>query len=503
MQKPGLLFGNASVAAETKAEAPAYRFGSSRIYYDNFAGQLLNRYNPNMIHLEAPYRYSDEDWFQTIDMVLDFDFTAFEFWLVPALFSRAGLESDFGREFIRQMNAVIHYAAGRGLPVYALASLATVGSAWRTLCPRVKEDWQELRFLWDAWTRRLPELGGVEIFPGDPGTCSRNGCTAETYIDKSVEIAELIRGNLPAAKILFNTWGPPFFGWGILKTPKGWKGEFLTADIASAWKFSKARAARSMTHLLKRLPDFPEETTVALNMGFNPNGNPVGDMDARGWAAEIGKTNPIQSWDFSLTEGENSILPHYRLKRLFERRREEREAAPYSGGICFTMTPKLNQLSHYAAAQSFLRPEADHTTVAGEFCEKVFGPTGKELVPYLQLLEVTKDWGSYVDIDLPREEYHRKMAELTDLLEGLAGQERTDLKFYPTPPEYRQELLYFARLFAKLSNSSPDFDQEQEKYKNHIYGIYNQLPRHVDHRPDTATKLVFNFFRQLANKKPS
>lgn len=100
-----------------------------------------------------------------------------------------------------------------------------------------------------------------------------------------------------------------------------------------------------MRHLVNRLPDFPDGTSVALNMGFNCDGNPAGDQDARPWIAEIARTNPVHTWDFSLTEGENAVIPHWRYERLFQRRREERAAGPYQGGICYTMTPKLNLLT--------------------------------------------------------------------------------------------------------------------------------------------------------------
>jgi len=472
------------------------RFGATRIYYNNFAECLLNRYNPNMLYPGLPDRYRDEDWFRTIDMIRAFGFNAFEFWLVPRLFCRQGLDSDYGREFARQMNAVIDYAASRGMPVYMVLALATVGDDWRTLCPSDKAQWRELRFLWDAWTRRLPKLGGVDIFPGDPGGCSLGGCTAETYIDKSVEIAGLVRGNLPGAKIIFNTWGPPFFAWGIVKGPAGWKGEFLPDAWRSAWQSTPERTKRSMEHLLKRLPDFPASTAVAINLGFQPDGIPKGAADARPWAREIAKTNPIQTWNYSLTEGENAVLPHYRLERLFQQRREERRAAPYSGGICHSMSPKLNLLSLYAAAQSFLRPDADHRAVAGEFCKRVFGEAGGQLVPYLPLLEVVRDWGSHSRVTLARTAYHAKMLELVDLLDAIQGKHAGNMPLFPAPEEYRRELLFFARLFADLTGDAPDYDALSRRYRSHVYAIYDRLPKHVDQRSEIATGRLIRHFRQ-------
>ncbi len=66
-------------------------FGLDRICYVNFAGHLQNAYNPNVLYHGLPNRWSDGDWRGFIDMVVGFGFTAFEFWLVPHLFCREGL----------------------------------------------------------------------------------------------------------------------------------------------------------------------------------------------------------------------------------------------------------------------------------------------------------------------------------------------------------------------------------------------------------------------------
>ncbi|MCL5997648.1 MAG: hypothetical protein M1546_16565 [Chloroflexi bacterium] len=427
-----------------------------RICYINFASHLLNAYNPNMMHLGLPYRWSDQEWFHFIDMIASFGFNVFEFWLEPRLFCREGLQADYGREFTRQMNAVIDYARACGLATEMLIGLATVGSDWRTLCPNDPDEWAELVYLWETIPARFPNIGIVGIFPGDPGACSRNGCTAETYIDRSIDAADIVKRVLPGADIEFGTWGPPFFGWGNIKFPPGWKGEFLQDYQHTAWDFDPARAERSMQHLIDRLPDFPVGTAVAINMGFNSDGNPAGAQDARPWARKIAGTHPILTWDFSLTEGENAIFPHYRFERLFQRRQEERAAAPYSGGICFTMTPLLNQLSLYESAQSFLNPQADHVQVAGT-----------------------------------------RMKELVALLQHLEGHER-DVPFHPSPQDYRRELLFFAQMFADLSAPAPDFATLQQRYWQRVYAIYDRLPAHVDPRPHAATQRLMDFFKTFA-----
>ena len=460
--------------------------GQRAVYYDNFASHLLNAYNPNMLYLDLPYRWSDQAWRRLLDMIESFGFTAFEFWLAPRLFCREGLDSPLGAEFTRQMNLIIEHAHRRGLLVEMIAGLATVGSDWRTLCPNVPAEWAEVCYLWDAWTRRLPGLGIVGIFPGDPGACSRNGCTAETYIDRSADVAQIIVSVLPEAEIECHTWGPPFFGWGNLYMPPGSRGEFLSEHQHTAWNFDKSRADRSMAHLIKRLPDFPPGTSVAINLGFNADGNPMGEQDARPWAREIAKTHPIQTWDFSLTEGENAIFPHYRFDRLFQRRREERQAAPYRGGICFTMTPLLSQLSAYESAVSFRDPDADHDRVARAFYGRLFGSDGAALVGYLPLFEIVPDWGHYGQVQTTRQAYHTQMQRLVALLHDLDGAER-DVPFLPTPAEYRQELLFHAQLFADLTGPEPDVAALRARYWQRVYAIYDQLPAHVDPRPHRAT----------------
>jgi len=477
-------------------------FGERRIYYNNFAEHLQNAYNPNMFYPGLPNRWSDDEWRRLVDMVADFGFTVFEYWLVPRLFCRPGLASEYGREFARQMAVVADQAHRRGLQVEFICGLATVGDAWHTLCPNLAAEWDEIRSLWEAWLRRLPGTDIVGIFPGDPGACSRHGCTALTYIDKACEIAALAKRHLPAAEIELHTWGPPFFGWGNLQGPPGWQGEFIQSWQHTAWQFEARRADESMRHLLRRLPDFPPDTAVAINLGFNSDGNPEGDQDARPWAREIARTNRILTWDFSLTEGENNVVPHYRFARLFAQRRRERAAAPYSGGICYTMSPLLNQLSLWEAAQSFVDPDGDPEALAAAFCVRLFGPEGARLVPYLPLFEVVKDWGCYLEIDPHAADYHRRLGELRDLLETLAATVNPDACLHPSPESYRRELLFFAQLFADLSAPAPDFDGLATRYWQRVYAIYDQLGTHVDPRPQAATRALIDAFRQTPAQTP-
>jgi len=472
------------------------KFGERRICYNNFAGHLLNSYNPNVLYPSLRINvWNHQDWENWIRMIASFGFNVYEFWLEPFFFCREGISSAAGCSFIKTINEICKMAHDNGVKVEMIAALATTGAKWKTLCPNVKSEWEEIRFLWNEWTKALSELDIVGIFPGDPGGCSINGCTAETYIDKSIDIAVLVEKNIPAAEVEFHTWGPPFFGWGIIENVPGRENEYIPACQASAWKFSRSRMEKSMNYLLKRLPDFPDKTSVAINMGFTPDGNPDGDNNAIPWAREIAKTRTILTWDFSLTEGENAIIPHYRFKRLFEQRRMERMSAPYSGGVCFTMTPKLNQLSLYESAVSFKNPDADPDVMAQNFYEMLFGADGRKIASYLPLFEVIPDWGNYAKSVYEQKSFHKAMVELKELLISLRGHER-EVFFIPTAVEYREELLWYADWFAKASSVSPDYDMLAKEYWNRVYAIYDKLPPHVDPRPEMATRRIVDFFKK-------
>ena len=233
--------------------------GQRRICYINFASHLLNAYNPNLLYPGCPHHWSDEEWGRFFDMIAGFGFNTFEFWLDPMLFCRQGLESEAGREFTRQMSVIIEHGLTRNVQVEMLCTLTTVGPSWHTYCPHVPEEWDEVLYLWEQWMARLPGLGIVGIFPGDPGGCSRHGCTAETFIDGAVTVAEIIKRRLLVAEIELGTWGPPFFGWGIIEGPPGWQGEYIPAYQSTAKKFDKRRADSAMAYLLRRMPDLPPE----------------------------------------------------------------------------------------------------------------------------------------------------------------------------------------------------------------------------------------------------
>jgi hypothetical protein len=472
-----------------------------RTCYVNFASHLLNRYNPNVLYQDLPWQWSLDDWRSFVDMIAGFGFNCLELWLVPRLFSPNGWDTPVGRAFVALAEVLREQGERRGVQLQITTALTTVGQDWHTHCPRVPEEWDECRRIWTGWLERLP-ADVVHVFPGDPGGCSRNGCTHADYIDGALEVAGIVSRVRPQAQVVVGTWGTPFWGWGVIEAPPGWQGEFLAEVQHTAWRFDAARADAAMACLLDRLPRFPDGTGVTINLGFNGNGDPGGEDDARNWVRELAQVCPIYTWDFSLTEGENHIAPHYRFDRLFRRRREERDTAAYRGGICFTMTPLLNQLSLYESAVSFRDPDADPAQVASTFLTSLFGSPGAELVPDLYLFETLRDWGSEVDVDLERDEYHRRMRGLADRLRSLepvAG----GLRIHPSPEFMRDQWLFFADLYADLSGPAPDYVGLASRYWQRVYSAYDRLPEHVDPRPRAATRRLIRHFAAMGTDLPA
>jgi hypothetical protein len=65
---------------------------------------------------------------------------------------------------------------------------------------------------------------------------------------------------------------------------------------------------------------------------------------------------------------------------------------------------------------------------------------------------------------------------------------------FPDPEMYRQELVFFARLFADLTAPHPDYDALKQVYWNRVYRIYDRLPNHIDPRPRGNTERFVRHF---------
>ena len=474
---------------------PAFRHRSC---YVNFGEHLQNSWNVNLLFPGAPNRWSRADWQGFLGMLAAFGFNCFEYWLVPTLFDRPALAgAPVPREFAATMRLVAALAHGLGLRTKCLCAPNTIGARWYSACPHDPADRELVRTLWRHWMRELAGTDIVGIFPGDPGGCNRRGCTHETFVDLALELGEITQEECPGAVLEIGTWGTPFSGWGSdLRETPGWDGsweELVSERHATPqqpchiWNGTPDRARVAMDYLLSRLPSFPPDTMVALNLGFSPDGDATLGGDAREYARQVARLRPITTWDYSLAEGELLCYPHWRLPRIFARRREERAAAPYAGGMSYTMTPRLNLLSLYAAGQSFLAPDRDPDQVAREFCTRVFGEEHAPLGELFEAFEVVPGWGHYPRRRWSKPALQAAYREICDRLEA-ADVSRCSLPLHPDPETYRQDLLWFARRFAELAGPNPDRERLRREYWQRALAIYDQVPMSADARAALAAR---------------
>ncbi len=420
-----------------------------RICYVNFAEHLQNAFNPNVLFDVPMNRWTPADWERFIDMVSAFRYNLFEFWLAPTLFSPEALHGGkIQRQFVETINRVIAYGKRRGVAVHPIAA-NTVGRNWQVLCPHDPQERAELFALWDYWSRAMRGNEYMGIFPGDPGGCCRNGCTAETFVDLCLELSKVLRKNNPGVKIEVASWGEPFAGWGV-----------------PLWTGNRQRAERSMRYFLSKLPAFPPGMFASINQGFSPDCSPTSHGgDGRPFAREAAKTRPVLTWDYSVTEGEGTVSPRCRVRRMFQQRRAEWEQGCYSGGICYSMAPKLNCLSIFCCAEAYWNPSLEPAGVLADFGRLVFGQERAAIGPLMEEFEVIPDWGYYAPFPYSPQRLQKSMARLLPMLEGVGPESKSRLPLAPTMAEYRKSLCYYADLFQRLASVAIDLEQARKLAK--------------------------------------
>ena len=469
-----------------------------RSCYVNFGEHLQNAWNVNMFYPGAPNRWGGADWKRFLAMIAAFGFNCFEYWLPPTLYDPRALDGGgIYREFAADLRGVNDAAHALGLKMKMLCLPNTVGADWYFACPNLPDDKRLVLSVWRHWMRELAGTNIIGIFPGDPGGCNRNGCTHETFVDLALELTEIAQRENPSATVEINTWGSPFSGWGDdLRRVPGWDGSWAMLTDARydtpeygppIWNGGPGRAKAAMEYLLRRLPHFPRDTWVSINLGFSPNGDATHGGDARPYAREIAKLRPITTWDYSLAEGELVNYPHWRLPRMAARRREERAAAPYIGGMSYTMTPKLNPLSMYAAGRFFNDPDADPDAVSREFCVAVFGEEHAALGELFEAFEVVPGWGHYPRRQWSKEVLVGKYDEIIERLEA-ADAWRCSLPLFPDPEAYRQDLLWFARRFQEMAGPNPDRERIRREYWEKSLAIYDVIRMSADPRAERAAR---------------
>jgi hypothetical protein len=469
-----------------------------RSFYVNFGEHLQNAWNVNLLYPGAPNQWSDADWNNFLTMIKAFGFTCFEYWIAPTLYDHGALKHEpLYAGFSSIMRKVTDMAHEHGLMTKYICAPNVIGPRWFHACPNDREQKKLILDLWRHWIQELPGTDIVSIFPGDVGGCNRNGCTHETFINLCLELTGIIKQVNPSACSEINTWGTPFAGWGRdLRSVPDWDGSFeMITDPKYAvpgsdnYEFNGKpdRAKAAMEYLIAQLPAFPGDTMVAINLGFSPLGDADRGGDARSYAREIAKLRRITSWDYYLCEAELITHPHWRLPRISARRREERSVAPYYGGTCYTMTPKLNLLTFYAGGQLFLNPDADPDLVSQEFCSKVFGSEHAILGELFETFEVVEGMGHFPRRRWSKEVLRQKYSEIIERLEA-ADVSGCSLPLFPGPETYRQDLLWFARKFHEMSGTNPDRKKIEKEYWEKSVKIYDIIPMSVDQRAITAAK---------------
>ncbi|MHB8973839.1 MAG: hypothetical protein ACYC3X_25045 [Pirellulaceae bacterium] len=421
---------------------------SMRIFYLNFAEHLQNAYNPNVLFESQVNRWTLQEWERLIDMLAAFRYNIFEFWLVPTLFSPEAIQGGkIQTEFAATINHVIAYAKRRGVAVHPIQAVNTVGQSWHYHCPHDPQEHAEIVALWDHWSRAMQGNEYIGFFPGDPGGCIRNGCTAETFVDLCLELSKVVRKNNPTVTIEVGTWGEPFAGWGV-----------------PLWTGNRQRAEQSMRYFLAKLPEFPAGTFTSINQGFSSDCDPnLGGGDGRPFAKEAAQTRPVLTWDYSVTEGEGTVSPRARIRRIFAQRQAELASGCYSGGICYTMTPKLNCLSHFACAEAFWNPALEPDAVLADYGRLIFGDELAAIGPLLEEFEVIPDWGYYAPFPYSPQRLRESMHKILPLLRKVSPTATTRLPLAPTLAEYRQSLLFFADLFEKLAGVASDLEEARNQ----------------------------------------
>lgn len=469
-----------------------------RSYYVNFASHLLNAWNANMMHPGAGGRWGVREFAGLLDMIKAFGFTCFEYWLEPTVYKSALDRSGTYAEFVETMTAVIDLAHQRGLQVKYISAPNTIGHEWYFACPNNPDDKALIEKLWRHWAGVLKGTDIIGIFPGDPGGCNRNGCDHNTFIDLALRLSEITLQESPSSVVEIGTWGTPFSGWGddLIHVP-GWDGSWTkllegrcdpkTGIGAHIWNGSPQRAEVAMADFLKRLPEFPDNAMVGVNLGFSPDADCTCGGDARPYCREIARLRRISSWDYSVTEGELVVHPHWRLPRIFSRRREERSAAPFYGAMSYTMSPKLSHMCLYAAGQAAIDPDRDPDDVSREFARRVFGPQHEALGELFEAFEVVGGWGRYPRRQWSRQEAHRAYLQIIEHLRS-ADVAACDLPLFPSPHQYRDDLLWFAEMFAKLSQDQPDREAIHKEYWRRALAIYDNVPMSVDERAEQAAR---------------
>ena len=429
-----------------------------RAVYINDSAHQMNNYNPNLIYDVDTYRWSPAQWERFIDQLAFFRYNVLQIWITPNMFSPEALKGgeDFGY-FRDTMRHVGRYAQQRGIILDLINGVNVATQAgtrldtiqlfkdlpvYTYLSPNKPEEKALSMRLWDYWTKAIPEVGIWTLFPGDPGGCMEQGCTPETYVDLSLEVARIIKRNNPKAKVDFTTWH--FFGWGP---------DFTYYDYNK-----NHRVDRGYEYLMSKLDQFPADTMFGVELndftsepGIRGSGH--GEGSTAKYISEISKKHLIHTWSYFVTEGEGWINHHYKVPQILAERDIDARF-PISGGISYTMTPGFNLLNQFASSEAYWNPQQTVSSIMQAYTEGVFGTSEERLSKIFPLFQIAPMVG-YTFEAAPNwkpnySEILNNMDQSKSVLESLHVPEHPRFEIMPTPAGYVNELLYFCNLYKQL-----------------------------------------------------
>ena len=457
---------------------------TTRTCYLNFAEHLQNAWNVNFMYGNTEEAWGEAAWDAFLQEISAFGFTNFQFWIPPTL----AKPSEERARCVDDIRMVLRLCHKNGLTANPMLAVNTFGAEWYFACPNDPTDKARIMELWTFYADNLPEADIFTVFPGDPGGCCRNGCTHKTYIALAAEIANMIKKKHPHMRVNVGTWGTPFTGWGEDMRPiKDWDGTFaMLIDPTLAdpsvpchiWNGTEERAVRAMEDFVSMLHLFPADTAFDINAGFNPDAEPIGGFEGLSWAKKVSETHAVHSWDYSASEGELICYPHYRVQKFKRKRMMEMSATQYTGSICYTMTPKLSQLTLYTAAHLMMDPDADAKAITAEFTELVFGDD--KIGPLMEAFEIVNGWG-YEKTPYTKAELLVMLAELIKRLRASRGKE-SKLPIFPSVDQYRDDLIWHAENFITMLGENPDREKIRKDYYDRALSVYKTIPKAVDER---------------------
>jgi len=134
-----------------------------------------------------------------------------------------------------------------------------------------------------------------------------------------------------------------------------------------------------------------------------------------------------------------------------ETRKKEQEVGCYSGGICFTMAPKLQCLSAFCAAEVWWNPDRKPEEILDDYGRWTFGEGNEKIGRLLEEFEVIPDWGYYPPFPYSAERLRDSMNNLLQELGQLDVKQSPRLPLSVDYASHVETLTYFTTLFRDLA----------------------------------------------------